>query len=143
MLMLAFIRNTSAQDAKGSKENGYELITVNSGAPLIDNDFLATGGGETTGETESQMVATRSGKLMNLFVQLAAPPGDTATRTFTVRKNSMNTPLSCTIKGGSFLKGCDTIHHVLIDASDLISIQVTSTGSPASSLGIASFELAY
>jgi hypothetical protein len=122
-------------------ETGYELVTFNSGAPLIDNNFLAPGGSEGA-EAPNQIIATRNGKLVNLYVQLTVAPGAEATRTFTVRINGLNTPLKYTLNGSS-LKGCDTTDSVPISASDLISVQVTESGKPASAVGIASFELAY
>jgi hypothetical protein len=123
--------------------SGYVLLATNSGTSLLSDWFLEVGGGMSKTEPEAQTVITRAGTLKNLFTTLTAPPGDGATRTFTVRKNGMNTPLVVTFRGATAMKGCDTADSVPVLPYDLISVQNTSTGSPAASVGVVSFELLY
>ena len=123
--------------------SGYVLLSTNSGTSLLDDWFLEVGGGMSKTEPEAQTVITRAGTLKNLFTTLTAPPGDGATRTFMVRKNGANTSLVVTFSGTTAIKGCDTTDSVPVLPYDLISVQNTSTGSPASSVGVVSFELLY
>jgi hypothetical protein len=142
-LSVWFSISAFAQANRLNTPNGYELLTVSSGAPIIDNDFLAAGGGETTSEEQSQIIVTRTGKLVNLYTWLNVAPGDTSSRTFTVRKNGMSTLLSVTLKGAKDVRGSDTTHSIPVAPFDMIAIQVTSSGKPSDAMGIASFELAY
>jgi Collagen triple helix repeat (20 copies) len=79
----------------------------------------------------SQVMAI-SGELSSLYVRLDNSPGSTDSYTFTVRKNGLDSTLSCTIIG-SATSCMDTnlAHSLTFDAGDLISIKaVPSSPSP-------------
>jgi hypothetical protein len=124
-------------------ETGYVLLATNSGTGLLDNYYMEMGGGMSVSEPEAQTLITRPGTLKNLKALLTVPTGGSATRTFTLRKNGQNTPLSVTFSGATEVRGLDTTDKIPVIPYDLISIQITSTGTPPRSVGIASLELTY
>ncbi len=122
---------------------GIILVAVNSGGNLLNNGFLIMGNQfSSANESETQIVATRSETLQNLFVHLTSSPDIGSSWTFTVRKNGSNTTLAVTITGAS-TTGSDVADNVAISAFDLISIQVSASGAPSPAVGAASFEIAY
>jgi hypothetical protein len=124
-------------------ETGYVLLATNSGTGLLDNYFMEMGGGMSITEPEAQTLITRPGILRNLKAILTVPTGTGATRTFMLRKNGQNTSLSITFTGTTEVRGLDTTDIIPVVPYDLIAIQVTSTGTPPRSVGIASLELTY
>ncbi len=126
-----------------ASETGYLLLWTNSGSPLIDNYYLAVGGGMCISEPEAQTLLTRTGTLASLCIRLTAAPGDSATRTFVLRKNGMNTPLAVTFKGAKQLVALDTVDKIPVTRWDLVDIMATSSGTAASASCAASFELVY
>ncbi len=124
-------------------ETGYVLLATNSGTALLDNYYMEMGGGMSVTEPEAQTLITRPGTLKNLLTMLTVPTGDSGTRTFTLRKNGKNTALSVTFRSATEVRGEDTTDKIPVLPYDLISIQITSTGTPPMSVGIASLELTY
>jgi hypothetical protein len=124
-------------------ETGYVLLATNSGTGLLDNYYMEMGGGMSVSEPEAQTLITRPGTLKNLKAILTVPTGAGPTRTFTLRKNGQNTSLSITFTGATEVQGADTTDIIPVVPYDLIALQVTSTGTPPRSVGIASLELTY
>jgi hypothetical protein len=79
-------------------------------------------------ETNQFQVIPISGVLQNLRVVLSAAPGASASRTFTIRKNGVDTGLTLTFSGS---QTSATIRNpVPVVAGDLVSISATPTNSP-------------
>jgi len=105
------------------------------GAPIVfgANDmttvatavFLAPGYQATAGAGEIKVAITRAGTIRNLRVQIATAGVDTQTVTFTVRKNGVDTTLTCTKANDAAGAASDTTHSFTVVAGDLLSISVT------------------
>jgi hypothetical protein len=75
-----------------------------------------------------------AGNVSNFYVVLNGSPGSGKSYTFVVRKEGLDTPVTCTISGTDTI-GSDLTHSVSFAAGDYISIMVTpSTSDPAEPL---------
>jgi hypothetical protein len=75
-------------------------------------------------ETAVNQIMAIPGELSYLYVRLDNNPGGTNSYTFTVRKNGLDSTLSCTIIGAATsCMNIDPAHSVTFDAEDLISIK--------------------
>lgn len=83
-------------------------------------------------ETRQQMVVPCAMTIDYLRVQCVDPAGTGQSRTFTVRKTSANTTLTCAVLSG-FTKAQDTTHTVSLVAGDLVDMQQVSSGTAAAS----------
>jgi len=72
-------------------------------------------------------VATRSGNPRNLYCFATAAPGGADTAVYTVRKNSADSTLTCTMTGAATTCN-DTTHTLTVAAGDRYSVKVVSTG---------------
>ena len=82
-------------------------------------------------ENAVSQVMTIPGELSYLYIALNSSPGGTNSYTFTVRKNGLDTVLSCIIIGSATsCMDIDPAHSVTFDAGDLISIKAAPS-SPA------------
>lgn len=84
-----------------------------------------------------------SGTFRNFRVKLPAAPGSGVTRTFTVRKNAVDTALVVTISGTSQTLGSDTSNDVTFAAGDTISIKHVVTGGTAAAATTGGFSLEF
>ena len=84
-------------------------------------------------ETAVNQIMVIPGELSYLYVRLDNSPGGTTSYTFTVRKNGVDSTLSCTIIGSATsCMDIDPSHSLIFDAGDLISIKaVPSSPNPA------------
>lgn len=82
----------------------------------------------STTETLRQIPISEDVIISNFKVMLTTAPGSGKTRTFTIRKNGVNTAVTCTISNtdtsGTFTGA------VAFSAGDLLSIKASSTGTP-------------
>jgi hypothetical protein len=112
----------------GGTGQGGMFAYWNSGANLANNNFLLYGNMTTT-ESFAQIVITKTSTVSNLVVKLVGSgsinPG-TGSRTFTIRKNGVNTALSVTITGAA-TTGSDLVDTVSVAQFDLISIEQTQS----------------
>src|SRR5205823_3152944 len=116
------------------------LLAGNTAGNSVANDFFTFGGaGQTNVENTTQIVATRSATLQNLYVNLTAAPGGVANKTVTVRVNGVNTALAVNVAGAA-TTGSNIANTVAIVAGDLISVQVTHAGAPVASDVMMGFE---
>lgn len=105
--------------------------------------------GYTTGiagssEAKYQVIATRGGKLRNLYVKHGTAGTYASAVTYTVRINGVNTTLAASANGNSTTAGSDTTHSPTVVAGDLLSVIITAGGAistPPSNIMV-SFELA-
>jgi len=110
-------------------------IFYNSGGSLANNRYLRYESQDNT-EFQSQLLMGVTGTISNLNVLLEAAPDGAATRTFTIRKNGVNTALTVTITGAN-TTGSDNTNTVSVIPFDLISLLHTRTGTPAAAGAIA------
>lgn len=91
------------------------------------------GGLDTTFETEAQnqTVVPTPFTMSNFFVRMSSAPGVGFSRTFTIRKNGVDTGIVVTIADNSII-GFDYTHTVDFAAGDLMTIKQTCIGSPQS-----------
>ena len=93
--------------------------------------------------TEVKFAVTRPGTIRNLRVQVATAGTGAATVTYTVRKNGVDTALTCTLANTASGGASDLVHSFTVVAGDQISISIVKsavvvTGQRAV---VASFEL--
>ena len=83
-------------------------------------------------ESAVNQIMVISGELSYLYVRLDNSPGGTNSYTFTIRKNGLDSTLSCTILGSATsCMNIDPAHSVTFDAGDLISVKADpSSPSP-------------
>ena len=86
-------------------------------------------GNVNASESVVQLDVPVASTFSNLYVRLNASPGASKTYTFVVRKNGVDTALTCAISGAA--TACsDTVNTVTFVVGDLISIRATPTSSP-------------
>jgi hypothetical protein len=112
-------------------------VFFNSGGALNSGSFIRFGS-QSSLEANSQFAIGLTGSINRLRVILGTGPGTGASRTFTVNKNSVATPLTVTISGTS-TSGTDVVDTVIVNTDDLISVLNTSVGNAIDSTGIATF----
>ena len=88
--------------------------------------FLIPWGGDTTNEVEAS-IAVPSGTARKLVVSLSVAPGAGRSVTITVRKNEVNTALSCTVAEAN-LTCIDMNNSVTFGDGDRLSILYTDVG---------------
>ena len=132
---------TGAQGAVGATGFSLSTIHLNSNSNLGNNFYIGYGYQDVT-ELQASFLMTRSGTLKNLFVYLSAATGGIATRTFTVRVNSVNSSVTVSITGVA-VSGSDTVNSVSVSAGDRVSVLHTATGVPVNAVGLVSFDIEY
>lgn len=83
------------------------------------------------------------GTFRNFRVKLPAAPGSGVTRTFTVRKNAVDTALVVAITGTSQTLGSDTSNSIAFAAGDTISIKHVVSGGTAAAADLGGFTLEF
>lgn len=94
-------------------------------------------GGESwkTTEVDAVQVVSTVGTFNTLNISIATAPGASKSWTFVVRKNEINTTLTCAISGTA--TSCsDLVNSFSVVAGDRITIKVTPSGTPTSSNNI-------
>ncbi len=90
--------------------------------------FLVPWEGTTTGTEAEGSIPMPSGTASKLVVSLTVAPGTGHSATVTIRKNGVNTPLSCMVSGTS-TTCADTTDTVAFSDGDLLSIQYTAANA--------------
>jgi len=108
--------------------------------------YMGSGFIATPTATELQVPITRPGTLRNFRVRIAVAGTDHQLVTFTVRKNGVDTAITCSIQNDAAAPSdaSDLVHSVSVVAGDLISISITKAGVVTAGQGdaVASLELA-
>ena len=96
--------------------------------------YLAPGGQAlaTAQATEIQIAMPRAGTLRNLRLKCTGGSND-ATYTYTLRVNGESSAVTFTVAGGA-TSGSDTTHSVSAAAGDLVSVQITKSATPATTV---------
>jgi hypothetical protein len=81
-------------------------------------------------EFSAAFIVPRNCTLSRLYVYLSSAPSLSSSRSFTIRVNGVDTPLSVLISGTSTV-GIDIATNVAALAGDQISLQTISTGTPS------------
>jgi hypothetical protein len=89
--------------------------------------FLGPGWIAIASAIESQIPITRPGTIRNLRVRVNGAGTDSATVTFTVRKNGVDQALVATINNNTTGNATDLVNSFTVVAGDLLSIKVTKT----------------
>jgi len=100
-------------------------------AQTTTNHFLIPWSGTTTATEANAAVPLPSGIAGKLVVSLTTAPGSGHSAAITVRKNGVNTTLSCTV-AGTATTCSDTVDTVTFADGDLISILYTDSGAASS-----------
>jgi len=93
--------------------------------------FLVPWGNTTTGTEADGSIPMPSGTAGKLVVSLTIAPGAGHSATVTIRKNGVNTSLSCTVSGAS-TTCADTTDIVAFSDGDLLSVQYTEVSAAGS-----------
>ncbi len=72
-----------------------------------------------------------AGTLSGLRVFTSATPGNSNSWTFTIRKNSQSTGVTCTVSGSSANSCTDTTHTITFAATDTIDLVATPSSGPS------------
>ena len=96
--------------------------------PSIDNFLpMFSDEGDKTDEARTQQALPLNGVVSDLYVRV--DPSPTGEYAFTVRKNGVDTAVTCTVAGAT--TGCsDQSNSVAFDSGDLITLKATPSGSP-------------
>lgn len=86
--------------------------------------FLAPGFIAAASATEIKFTVTRPGRIRNFYVQVATAGTDAQTVTFTVRKNGVDTTLTCSKGNDTTGTASDLVNSFTVVAGDLLSISV-------------------
>lgn len=113
---------------------GGALVYSASSLTTGSTTFAPIGGGGAASATEAnvQTLMPSTVGFSNLTVKLGTAPGGTASYAFVLRDNSTSEAVTCTITGAA--TSCtDTTHTFNAAANDLLDIEITPSGTPASS----------
>lgn len=117
--------------------NGTSGSAIGGNYPNVgNNQFLVPWGVTTTATETNAAVPLPSGKASKLVVSRVVEPGAGHSVTVTIRKNGVNTPLSCTISGTS-TTCIDSVDSVTFGDGDLVSILHTDSGAATSRIRLA------
>ncbi len=100
-----------------------------------NNNFLFPWG-TTSGTEANTNIPLPSGKASKLVVSLTVAPGAGQSATVTIRKNGVNTALTCTVSGTA-TTCADTVNSVTFNDGDLLSVLYTEAGAAASRIRFA------
>lgn len=110
---------------------GGGIVTGSTSAlSLTGTVYLPIGGGGFSSGTEANVDidAPATSTISNFFVQLSAAPGVGNSVSFTIRKNGIDTAVTCTISGTN-TSANDTSHTLSVAQGDLLTIKVVPTGT--------------
>src|SRR6266540_4146915 len=122
---------TGPSGASGPAGQSVYAISGGSGSGnIVFNDYLGIGGGEATIEAAAQTAVYTSGTISDFHAGYDGAPGSGKTVTFTLRKQTGPTALTCSITGTQ--NTCNAgAASVALTAGDLISVRVTTVGASA------------
>jgi hypothetical protein len=133
VIIVEFDSTTSGQTAIFGGSTGAEVGT---------NDFvpMQLGGGSVATEVNAQMIVPCDGTISTLYaVQITAcgAGGSGKSRTLTVRKNGVNTSLSCQfLETALSTNDTNPAHAIDVSAGDLISVKQALANTPAVTRGM-------
>src|SRR6266540_676080 len=112
---------------------GQSVYAISGGSGsgnIVFNDYLGIGGGEATIEAAAQTAVYTSGTISDFHAGYDGAPGSGKTVTFTLRKQTGPTALTCSITGTQ--NTCNAgAASIALTAGDLISVRVTTVGASA------------
>src|SRR5262245_19689964 len=127
---------TGAKGDTGTAGGNRDVIGGGDRCSLAGNttEYLGMFGASCAGtaEANAQLAMPANGTMQEFHATVDQAPG-AGSIVFTVRKNGANTPVSCTISGTA--RSCaDSVNAVGFATGDLISVQMTETGLPATTV---------
>lgn len=105
-------------------------------ANTASNTFLMPWGSTSNATEANANVPLPSGTASKLVVSLTAAPGAGGSATIRIRKNGINTVLTCTV-AGTATTCTDMVNSVVFGDGDLLSILYTEAGAAASRIRMA------
>lgn len=124
--------STGAQGITGSTGAGLQNIHFSTGSTAVTNTGANIGSGFTTtvgNWFNASTLLTRSGTIRNMYVAQLNAPGGANSRLYTLMLNNSITALAVNIAGTS-TTGSDTTDAVSVSSGQLITVNMTATGSP-------------
>ncbi len=91
-------------------------------------------GNQSGTERLVQNIMPTGGTVNSFYVFIETAPGGAASWTFTLRKNGVDTAVTCTVAGTAQICS-DTAHSAAYVAGDLVSVRESSAGGPNNSAG--------
>ncbi len=117
---------TVAATGSGGGIVGYSAAALSLSGTLF---FPYVGGGLPSGtEANVDSPAPVAATVSNFYVDVSAAPGLGNSLTFTWRRNSSDTSITCTISGASATSCNDTTHSVNVVANDTLTIKLVTSG---------------
>lgn len=112
-------------------------MAIGSNYGNVGTNFFLMPWGTTTSATEANMsIPMQSGTAKKLMVSLTTAPGATGSATLTIRKNGVDTALSCTVSGTATTCS-NTSTSVSFNDGDLVSIHYAETNAAVSRVRVA------
>jgi hypothetical protein len=91
-------------------------------------------GNQSSTERRVQNIMPTAGTVKSFYIFVETAPSVGASWTFTLRKNGVDTAVTCTVAGTAQVCS-DATHSASFVAGDLISVREASTGGPDNSAG--------
>lgn len=114
----------------------FQSYSYGGGAPDNTQDTYANfaANAQATSTTETGRVISSSDFILKNFYTIAgAASGTSKTWTYTVRKNSADTSVTCSRTGSSALTCSDNVNSVSLGTGDIISVKFSPSGTPTGS----------
>lgn len=119
-------------EASGQAHFGYNNTGTTTGTTYLV-PYARPGSGDTsTNSTTQEIVVPTAGTISNLYLSLTAAPGVGNSKTLRFIKNGVNSNPLTTVSDTATV-GNNSVDTLSIAAGDRITLQVTATGTPASS----------
>ncbi len=112
------------------EEEAETMIGTSGLSALGDGTVYLGSAGLSTTEAEVEVVANRAGTASLLWLVTSVAPGVGGSFTYTLRKNGIDTAVTCTIAGGSQrVNGSGASPTVSFDQGDRLSIKLVAAGA--------------
>jgi hypothetical protein len=129
--------DTGAIGPPGANGTSGSAIGGNYPANTSNNDFLMPWGVTSSAAEANVSVPLPSGTASKLVVSLTAAPGAGGSVTIRIRKNGVNTALTCTVSGSTATTCTDKVNSVTFSDGDLLSILYTKVGAASARIRFA------
>lgn len=113
-----------------AEEEAETMIGTSALAPLGDGTFYIGSAGLSADEADVELAANRAGTASLLWVVTSVAAGLGGSFTYTLRKNGVDTALTCTIAGASQrVNGTASTPTVSFDQGDRLSVKLVAAGA--------------
>ena len=127
--------NCGSGSGSGSGALGYSASGLSLGGTLYVP--VTGGGGPSATESTIQVPMVAGATISNFYVQIGGAPGNGNTLQFTLRNMGVDQLITCSISGPA-ATGCnDTVHSVIVNSGNLLSVKIVATGTFAANQTVA------